>query len=112
MSGIPEIDFEWAWEGPLFCPCCGTKVLPGEGECPNPCEHTLFIATEAGFEHASDAFIAAARLSRERFDDLNGTGGGHTEEIIARCDSLNNAFILTAGPGDWVSIAFDGRCHG
>lgn len=111
IGPLPDIPFEWAWEGPLFCPCCGAKVLPGAGENPNPCEHTLFIATSAGFEYASDVFIGAARLSRERFDDLNGVGGRHTEEIIARCE-FSDAFILTGGPGDWVSIGFDGQCYG
>lgn len=41
----------------LHCPFCGTEVT-NEEKAPeiNPCSHTLFIATDEGFEYSSEPF--------------------------------------------------------
>ena len=45
---------------PVHCIFCGKKVVSGdEGEEQtfSPCQHTLFIATDEGFEYRSDHFV-------------------------------------------------------
>ena len=45
---------------PLHCPFCGHQVMQPDHEAAypgcHPCAHTLFIATDAGFEHRSARF--------------------------------------------------------
>ncbi len=47
---------------PSFCPHCGQEVVDGTGTI-NPCEHTLFIATDDGWEFASDQFKKSLQIS-------------------------------------------------
>lgn len=67
------------------CPFCGEAQFKSNGEeCDladlTPCEHNLFIATDDGFEHRSDAFNENMKLSDasdEEVDDLaNETDAG------------------------------------
>ena len=56
------------YEQALHCPFCGQRVMQPDPEALDlgchPCDHTLFIATDEGFEHRS-----------ERFDTLMGIAG-------------------------------------
>lgn len=40
------------YRDPLHCPFCGACVLDDESV--EPCVHTLYVATDEGFEHVSD----------------------------------------------------------
>lgn len=61
------------YEEPLLCPVCHEQVVPTDTD-PNleltPCEHTLFIATDDGFEYRSDEFDQLMNIVGIESDDL------------------------------------------
>ena len=77
---IQLIELPWDSEA-SYCPYCTRKVMDfsldvDDGSNLNPCPHTLFIATDYGFEHTSDwfeSFIEAETIyseSDESIDEL------------------------------------------
>ncbi|MFS0756530.1 hypothetical protein ABC383_17790 [Noviherbaspirillum sp. 1P10PC] len=66
------------YEHKLFCPFCGQKVLDFENpDHPvTPCTHTLFSASDAGFEYRSERFdklVADQGIADEEDEDgFNG----------------------------------------
>lgn len=59
-------------ESSVVCPACNHVVLSHteENDGPSPCKHTLFIATDHGFEYRN-----------ERFDSIMGIQGVKSEEL-------------------------------
>jgi hypothetical protein len=58
MSKIKVIEIDYDTES-IECPVCNETVaiLPQDDEAIlNPCEHTLFIATDYGYEYTSEKF--------------------------------------------------------
>lgn len=73
-----------------------------------PCEHTLFIATDAGFEHRSERFDRLMGITGVDADDLD-TGDrswdAYTDEL--RCaDAVKFASYLPAPSGFGVYVGF------
>src|SRR5262245_56743733 len=72
-----------AFDAPLHCPFCGAKVINIDAEAPegalNPCPHTLFIATDAGFDYRSPRI--EKQLALLNIDDVEYElpDGGYTE---------------------------------
>ena len=62
-----EVDSEIS----IFCPFCGHKVLDYDNNDISPCEHTLFAASDDGFEHRSELFDKNLGLHGIPDDDLD-----------------------------------------
>lgn len=61
------------------CPCCQQHVINwAEEQFIQPCEHTLFIALNIGFEYISDEFESTMSQS---VDELHDTEGNIIEAI-------------------------------
>lgn len=54
----------------LHCPFCGQLVLPSDEE-PAPCAHTLYIATDDGFEHRSKTYDRLMGIEGVADDDID-----------------------------------------
>jgi hypothetical protein len=73
---IQRIEVPWNSEA-IYCPFCTQKVMDfdlglPEGSNMTPCSHTIFIATDYGFEYTSTwfgNFIAAEQIYRESEDE-------------------------------------------
>lgn len=60
--------------GPLHCPYCGQLVFRMDLDVDDepitaPCPHTLFIASDDGFDHCSAKFTQLANLPEDWDDD-------------------------------------------
>ena len=60
--------------GPLHCPYCGQLVFRMDLDIDDepitaPCPHTLFIASDDGFDHCSAKFTQLANLPEDWDDD-------------------------------------------
>lgn len=65
------------YESDITCPFCSKKIVKMEGFDISPCEHTLFIAHDVGFEFCDDRVKADLKIPLEgdptdyveRYDD-------------------------------------------
>ncbi len=77
----------------LHCPFCGQLVMPS-GEDPDmemaPCAHTLYIATDAGFEHRSKTYDELMEIEGVANDDLD-LGDATMDEFT---DALEEPTVL------------------
>jgi hypothetical protein len=74
------------YTSPVFCPACGHKVIdPDSDESPfEACSHTLFFATDEGFEFRSERFDTVKKIVGVEDDDLKlGKNGydGFTDNL-------------------------------
>jgi hypothetical protein len=91
----------------VHCPHCGGCVFETASPTVTPCEHTLFVATDAGFEFRSKTFNGVKRLSEhespqlideESFDD-------YTDQVQIP-NSIKFALFSRAMNGLGVYIGF------
>jgi hypothetical protein len=62
----------------IFCPFCGSKVVDMDEENAvsiNPCVHTLFVATDEGFEYRSARFNEALGINDLQDDEIDSHFG-------------------------------------
>lgn len=56
----------------IHCPLCGGCVFDATGPHVQPCDHTLFVATDLGFEYRSELFNGVMGLSAGDTPELYG----------------------------------------
>lgn len=56
----------------IHCPHCGNCVFDASGPQVTPCDHTLFVATDVGFEFCSELFNGAMGLRAADTHKLHG----------------------------------------
>ncbi len=106
MSGesLIQVIEQEDWE-PVVCPFCGFVAYPGADEedwifdpqtC--VCDHTLFVATDAGFDYRSRAFNASMGLA----------DGRHSEDCLRPEQATNiDAYTSTVSiPGSVKFAAY------
>ena len=71
---IQLVEFTGRSNTELFCPFCGQLVIPEidtESKDNTPCAHTLFIATDEGWEHRSPLFDKLMDIEGVEHDDID-----------------------------------------
>lgn len=74
---IQRVDLNTYYDAPQYCPFCGQLVLDTRDEkfLMEPCLHTLFVASDFGFEYRSP-----------RLDENLGISGVSDQELEAGAD--------------------------
>jgi len=75
---IQRMEIPWDSDA-IYCPCCTQKVMDfaldvDDGSSLNPCPHTLFVATDYGFENTSEwfeSFIEAEQIYNEADENID-----------------------------------------
>lgn len=106
---IQRVEF-CSHSGPVCCPFCGRIVLPDDPDDPavHPCAHTLFIATDEGFEFRSGRFDALMGLEGVEDRDIDPGEDGwdaYTDRVCCP-DSIKIASFIPAPSGFGCYVGF------
>ena len=103
------------YDAPIHCPFCGAGILTSPSDDDwviEPCDHTLFIAHDDGFEYRSAHFDKLKGISEVANDDVDlGEEGldGFTDDISVE-NSIKIAIYIPApsffGAYFWVCARF------
>lgn len=108
METIQRFELNRFYDHSLFCPFCGQKVLDHEAgrdgrseDIVRPCEHTLFVAHDEGFEYRSPRFDADRKIEDVEYEDPEFPNVGLdalTDQVTIQ-DSLKIAAYVGAPSG-------------
>lgn len=93
-SKMQRIELKVFYDIELYCPFCGQKVINYgyDGSEPGvvPCQHTVFLASDEGFEFRSSEFNEFFRLNNEAEVVVSDLGFEHI-------DAMTDAFEAVDG---------------
>lgn len=109
---IQRVELNTFYDHKIHCPFCGQQVVgPGDDEewQSTPCPHTLFVATDDGFEFRSARFNEAMDLSGVDDADIDLPDAGYdglTDQVVID-DALKFAAYVgpPGGMGSYVGFA-------
>jgi hypothetical protein len=115
QGGIQRVELKAFYHVSIYCPFCGAKVIDmeaadsGEEVHTNPCQHTLFIAHDEGFEYRSPRFdenLGLVNVTNEDIDLSEKGIDGLTDEL-AVADAIKFASYVgpPSGFGSYVGFA-------
>ena len=87
-SRIQRVEMNRFYDISIFCPFCGKKVVDMEAgqagdEATRPCEHTLFVSHDEGFEYRSPTFDVLMDIE------------GAEDDVVVSGDTFDNMDAFT-----------------
>lgn len=110
MKKIQRIELNKIYDCDVHCLFCGAKVIDyQDSENPiHPCVHTLFVASDEGFEYRSDLFNQLVKDQKIPDDnDENFDGYDAMTDLVEVTDSIKVAQYVgpPSGFGAYVGFA-------
>lgn len=116
MAMIQRFELTQSYDHPIHCPFCGKKVIDYEAaekgrseDMLRLCDHTLFVATDEGFEYRSPRLDTNLGIEGEASDDpaLPDCGFDELTDRVTVPDSIK---IVTYAPppgglGSYIGFA-------
>jgi hypothetical protein len=117
-SKITRVELD-CYDIPIHCLFCGQRVIAVPDSAPTgqeplenpitPCKHTLFVATDEGFEYRSSRFNKAMKLSASTKDprpDLGEENYDSFTDKVAIANAIKLAIYVPAPSGLGAYIGF------
>lgn len=112
-KNIQRVELLEHYDASIHCPFCGSKVINMSADgvteqvC-NPCDHTLFVATDEGFEYRVQRFDENVGIAGLTAEQVEGSSIG-CDELTDRCtisDSVKFASYVGAPSGLGAYVGF------
>lgn len=113
-SKIQRVELHTFYDVDLHCPFCGQKVVNygSDGSDPGvkPCAHTVFSASDEGFDYRSDEFDSFFNLNSDDEVDFDELGFDNIDDMTDAFETVDGVkFAQYVGPpggiGGYVGFA-------